>query len=213
MNVRTLVWALVFPVALAGTSCYPGGPEVAGELDVVATWHNDTTNFKANHTYAMPDTVVDMSVAGGGMSSLTHAYDDTVLAVIAAQMQAYGYTRVDGITTKGDVIVVVGGVSVEHTDVWYPAYPPGGWYGWWGGWPCGYGCYPVYPWVPVATQYTTGSVIISMLDPDAPHGANQIAGTWAAAINGLLTGGDASIKSRVTFLIQQAFIQSPYLKH
>jgi hypothetical protein len=160
----------------------------------------------------MPDTVVDMSVVGGGMSSLSHAHDDTVLAVIAAQMQAYGYTRVDGITTKGDVIIVVGGVSVEHTDVWYPTYPPGGWWGWWGGWPCGYGCYPVYPWVPVATQYTTGTIVISMLDGGAQTAPNKVPAIWAATINGLVTGTDASIDGRVTFLIQQAFTQSSYLK-
>jgi len=202
---------VIVPLLLiAAASCYPGGPEVAGELDVVATWHDENADFAANHTYAMPDTVVDISVAGGGMSSLNHAHDDTVLTAIAAQMQAAGYTRVDGISTQGDVLVLVGGVSVEHTDVWYPAYPPGGWWGWWGGYPCPT-CVPIYPWYPVATQYTTGTIVISMVKPPASN--NQIPGVWAAAINGLVTGTDAQLDARIKTLIQQAFNQSPYIKH
>jgi hypothetical protein len=202
-----ILFAPVLLVA-AAAACYPGGPDVAGELDLVATWHDTNADFTANHTYAMPDTVVDLSVIGGGMSSLNHVHDDTLLATIAAQMQAAGYTRVD--STGADVLVLVGGVSVDHTDVWYPVYPPGGWWGWWGGYPCPT-CVPIYPWYPVATQYTIGTIVISMVNPPATAD-NKIPAVWGAAINGLVTGSDASIDARIQTLVTQAFNQSPYLK-
>jgi len=211
MSVRKLVRRLLVPAALAAAaSCYPGGPGTEGELDVVATLHAASHDYSVNKTYAMPDTVVDLAVAGGGSSSLSHTYDAKTLADINASMQSLGYTRVDGTTTKGDVILLVGGISVDHTDVWYPSYPWGGWWGWYYPYPCP-GCVPIYPWVPVATQYSTGTIVITMIQPSAPHASDQVPVVWAATINGLLTGSDASIQARIDYLIPQAFAQSPYL--
>ena len=215
---RTLLpgsFAIAVLVALLG--CYPGGPESAGELDLVATFHDSTHDFVSNHTYAMPDTVVDLSVVGGGTSSLQHTYDSQILTLIANNMQAYGYTRVTGTVasgTKPDVVVLVGGITVDNYSVWYPYYPWWGYWGWWGGWGWwgyGPGYAPIYPPVPAVTSYTTGTLVISMVDPAAVASMNQIPVPWTAAVNGIITG--ASVSSRLTSAINQAFIQSPYLKH
>ena len=61
-------------------------------------------------------------------------------------------------------------------------------------------------------SYTTGTVILDMLDVD---GADDVEETfpivWNAVINGLVTGSDASVEARIRTNINQAFDQSSYL--
>jgi len=59
---------------------------------------------------------------------------------------------------------------------------------------------------------STGTLLITMLDPvEIPSQIPEIPAIWAGAINGLITGSDASILGRLNGLIAQAFDQSPYL--
>ena len=51
-----------------------------------------------------------------------------------------------------------------------------------------------------------------MLDHNkTPAEEMEIPAIWAGAINGLLQGSDANIFARLEGLIEQAFVQSPYL--
>jgi hypothetical protein len=81
-------------------------------------------------------------------------------------------------------------------DWWYGGY--GGWYGWY---------YPPYYTV---SSYTTGSLIITMSDPNIESAIDRTPTIWIGAMNGLLTGG--SDVNRAVAGINQAFNQSPYLK-
>jgi hypothetical protein len=201
-------------ICLAGTACYPGSVTSASQTDLVVTYHMAGANYQANKTYAMPDSVVDISVAAGQDTSLSHKFDAAILAQVAQNMQALGYTRVDPRVTKPDAVVLVAGVTVQNY-----AYNPyywwgywGWWYGWDGYWGYGPGSGYYWPWAPVTTTYTTGTIFITLADPDVPPPTNgQITAIWSAAINGLVTGTDASIQGRITTNIQQAFQQSPYL--
>lgn len=196
--------------------CYPGGIETVSQTDLVATFFQKGVDFTANHTYDMPDSIVDVGVAAGGSSTLKHQYDAQILAKIQTELAAIGYTRVDATTTRPDVIVVVSGITVDNYSVWQP-YPWWPYWGWWGGWPAGYGAGSTwyYPWSPVVVSgYTSGSLFIDMVDPDvaAPQ-PDQKTSIWLAAINGMLEGSDADILQRVNNSITQAFNQSPYLAH
>jgi len=80
------------------------------------------------------------------------------------------------------------------------------------GWGYGPGWGGGYPYVPVVTSYTTGTLIIDMIDPNNPNTSEEIIPIiWSAFLNGLVTGSEASIQTRVTNGINQAFDQSPYL--
>lgn len=206
----------LFGCLLGVAACYPGEIDSAAQTDLVVTFHDDAADFQANATFDMPDSVVDIGVAGGGSSTLDHTYDAQVLAKVAAEMVAAGYTRVVSTPSNpADVMVVVSGITVENYYYYTPGYPWYPYWGWWGGWPAGYGAGSnwYYPWYPVySTNFTSGTIFITMVDPDiAPPTAGDQVSIWSAAINGMLEGTAPEISSRINNNISQAFAQSPYL--
>lgn len=216
MQKRYALLCALFGAFSAG--CYPGEIDTAAQTDLVATFHMEGADFAANKTYDMPDSIVDVGVAAGFDTTLDHAHDAAILAKVAAEMTQMGYTRVNAATTRPDVVVLVSAITVDNYDVWYsyPWYPYWGWWGGWGPWST-YGQSPsssyYYPWYPVTvTGYTTGSLFISMIDPDVvPADSTRATPIWLGAINGLLEGTDQQILTRIDNNITQAFAQSPYL--
>jgi hypothetical protein len=81
------------------------------------------------------------------------------------------------------------------------------WYWWYGGY------YPYWGWgyPPMSySSYTTGTLLMTLMDPDVLETSGNPVKQWSGAINGLLTGTyDAS---RVNAAIDKAFTISPYLK-
>lgn len=204
--------AVLAPLA---TACHPGEPNSAAEFDVVATAHDDTVNFGAIQTYAMPDSVVEIVPPDSVADALpfNHAFDQQILDGIAAKMAALGYTRLpsyDALNTP-DVILTVRGVVLRNTDVYvsYPWYP---YWGWWG-WPCCYGPgwgvgYPIV----TATQYDVVTVAVDMWDVRrSDQVAQRVPAIWVAALRGLQEGSPADTPARIDEAINRAFAQSPYL--
>jgi hypothetical protein len=125
---------IVLGSALFFVSCYPGDELTVSDLDVVATFFNESANF------AMPSFVFDLND-----SSMEAAPD--VIAEIKEHMEEYGYTEAD--SDSADVRLV----SFKTQTTWvggscYPSYYPY-YYGW---------CYPV------AYSYQTGTFLMVMLD-------------------------------------------------
>jgi len=204
--------AVLSPLA---TACHPDEPNSAAEFDVVATAHDDTVNFGAIQTYAMPDSVVEIvppdSVADA--QPFNHAFDHQILDGIAAKMAALGYTRLPSYDASNppDVVLTVRGVVLRNTDV-YVSYPWWPYWGWWG-WPCCYGPgwgvgYPVV----TATQYDVVTVAVDMWDVRRSDlGAMRVPAIWVAALRGLQEGSPADTPARIDEAINRAFAQSPYL--
>ena len=189
--------------ALGG--CYPYDRESTSDYDVVATTFDTTTDFKTkwgpNPTYARPDevqVVTDPQQDDSQTGSINAQVEQAILAAIDQNMAAYGYTLVADPATA-DVHITP--VAAENTWVGGSCYPY--YWDWWYAYPPGYGwCYPVY------YSYTTGTVIINMLDPTAPTNSKPL---WVAGINGIISTASSNA-SRVTSRINEAFAQSPYLK-
>ena len=201
---------LALPALLLG-SCYPSGPEYIDDLDVVYTTFDESYDFQAQSTYALPDKiVVDIEIEQGitGRDTtfvyMKDALAAPILAAIDARMQANGWSKVN-ISAGPDVIIAPAAVSstTYYYSYWYDWYY-GGYYGGYWGW-----YYPPYYSV---SSVTTGSLVLTMADPSladqSPIGKSPLA--WFAVANGVASGyGDIS---RVTKAIDQAFAQSPYLK-
>lgn len=212
-----VLWGALFGCSLGVAACYPGEIDSAAQTDLVVTFHKQDADFQANLTYAMPDSIVDVSVAAGADSSLNHAHDAEILAKIAQEMTDMGYTRVLDTTVQADVVVLVSAITVENNVYYtYPWYP---YWGWWGGWypySAGVGSNYYYPWAPVySTEFTSGSIFITMIDPDLPPpDTTQGVGIaiWGAVVNGMLEGTDPEILARISNSLSQAFDQSPYLR-
>ena len=212
---KHVLWGALFGCSLGVPACYPGEIDSAAQTDLVVTFHQEGADFQANGPFAIPDSIVDIGVAAGGSSTMDHQYDTQILAKIAQELTALGYTQIFDTTVQADVIVAVSAITVENYSYYVPGYPAGCYYCWWGGWPLGYGAGTnwYYPWYPVyTTNFTSGTLFITMLDPDVPPPeAGDIVSIWSAAINGMLEGTNQEILARISNNISQAFDQSPYL--
>jgi hypothetical protein len=184
--------------------CYPAGPEFVEDLDVVYSSFDDEYDFQSKGTYAMPDKIVtDVKIDNGDTTYvyMKAVYATPILAAIDQNMSKLGWSKTD-IVNGPDILVTPGAMSTTTVfysywyDWWYGGY--GGWYGWY---------YPPYYTV---SSYTTGSLIITMSDPNIESAIDRTPTIWIGAMNGLLTGG--SDVNRAVAGINQAFNQSPYLK-
>jgi predicted small lipoprotein YifL len=187
-------------ILLAG--CYPQGPEYVEDLDVVLTNFQDEYDFDESQTYALPDRIVKITgnlVEGDDPEFMPTVTADFILAQIDKNMSELGWEKV-GIDENPDVLVTP--ASWESTTiVYYYDY----WYWWYGGYYPGWGYY--YPSI---SAYTTGTLLMNMIDPEVVGANGNPVVQWTGAINGLLTWSyDAN---RVNSAIDRAFDQSPYLK-
>lgn len=207
---------LCFGLLFLLSGCYPGGPEIVGEYDLVASSYDRNFNFGNARTYLMPDSVVHIRDQYG-QDQVDPIYDPYILQAIESQMQAKGFTRLDNASNeRADVVVLASVTGNTNVNVWSDPYDQWGWYQGWGGYSglgsgWGYG-YPSYYSPVTVTAYQTGSLIIQMVDPNQATTTNQtIPAVWVATFNGLIEGSPASIRDRIVQGITQAFNQSTYL--
>jgi len=191
--------------ALAGVfllGCYPAGPEYVDDLDVVYTTYEEEYDFKSQATYAIPDKIVtDVKIKNGDTTYvyMKDVYAEPILQAIESNMTALGWNKVD-IASNPDILVTPAGIT---TTTYFYSY----WYDWWYGYGGYWGWY--YPPYYTVSSYTTGTMIITMADPENDSPINRSPAIWIAAANGLLAY-DYDI-NRVKKGIDQAFAQSPYL--
>jgi hypothetical protein len=186
------------------TQCYPEGPNYIDELDLVYTNYDPATDFTAKHTYAIPDKIMkidDDLIAGGDPNFVKEPYATQLLEKIKLNMANNGWTLV---LKNASPDVLLAPVAYELTTTYY--YGGGYWDWWYGGW---YGWY--YPY-PVTTSYSTGSLIVTMLDPKNLSPDDKMRAVWGFVVNGLLEGSASEFAARYSKGIDQAYTQSPYLK-
>lgn len=189
-------------IAMMIAGCYPGGAEFVDELDLVLTTHEETYNFGTATTFALPakiPMVTGSVLEGDEPEYLDQVQADMILEKIRANMVSRGYEEAD--PEVADLVILPATASsttlVVYCDYW------GGYWDWW--YYPGYGgCY-----YPSGYTYTTGSLVITMMDNDS---STPVVNVWAGVVNGLLQGSDASIEARVEKGIDQAFAQSSYIK-
>ncbi|MBC8490757.1 MAG: DUF4136 domain-containing protein [Bacteroidetes bacterium] len=208
MNKLLFKIGILAGIAVALTSCYPGGAEYTEDLDLVVTDYNPDYNFKVIQTYYMADSIYHIVDEG---VTPDRTYDAYIISELERNFDALGYERLDTNdigSPEPDVAVVVTAIKVTYYNIYsYPWYPGWGWgypdYGW------------GYPWYggSYVTSYETGTVLWDMFDPDNVDKDNKIIYVeWMGAINGLLGTSKQNTKDRITRGINQAFEQSPYLR-
>ena len=197
---------LLFMVAtLAG--CYPDGPDYVDEYDIVYTNYNDQYNFSGKLTYAMPDSVVKITgsvIDGEPVEFLNPTYSNLILGQIEANMLSRGYQRVNLIDDP-DYVLFPSAIEITNISYYYDYW--GYYYGWYyppyyGGW--------YYPY-PIVTSYTTGTVIMSLIDNQNFNPSDKQEAVWTGLINGVLEGASTDYAGRIRRSIDQAFTQSQYL--
>jgi hypothetical protein len=204
MKKRILPFIVLLSMALLW-GCYPNGPDYAEDMDLVVTHHNTAYDFVSRATYAMPDKIVKITGSlqeGDTPEFIPAATASQILARIAENMANLGWQRV-AIDASPDILLAP--ASWETTTIYY-YYDYWSW--WYGGYYPGYPGY--YPPVSYAGSYTTGSLLMTMMDPKEIGANGNPVQQWSGIINGILN--DKYNASRVNPLIDQAFKQSSYLK-
>lgn len=210
--------SLLVSLTLLLASCYPKGPEIVSDYDVVGTSLDSTFNFSQMRTYAIIDTVLVMQGNSGSRRYLAPDLNDFIINQVENNMNRLGYTRITNISADEvpDVVLQVSAFSNTavgaYYDTWYNNW---GWYQGWNRWNPGAGFGP--GWYPSGVAYyytvTTGTVLLEMVNPTAADSDTQrFPVVWVGTLNGLLEFADnTSNRERIANGIDRAFIQSPYL--
>jgi hypothetical protein len=204
---------IILALASVVFACSSQGPETVEDYDLVVTTPDRNFDFAEVLYYIMPDTVVlindSLDSGSDGDVRDPHRFDDEILAAVARNMEQIGYERIeedDGI--EPDILVTISSLRTVYVGVYWWNYWWNYW-NWWGYW--GPGWNPWYPWGGGVYTWTTGTVIIDMLEPVSNPVYPNIPVVWNAMFNGLVSGSDESILRRIETSIDQAFRQSDYL--
>lgn len=218
MNQQFINFGMALFIAIALTSCYPGGAEYTSDTDLVITNYNPQYDFSSVTTYFMSDSISHVVPEG---STPDYTLDPFIISEMARNFENLGWERVDSTYTgEPDVAVTLSIIKVQNYNIYsIPWYPGWGWGWYWKnsdetaywGYP-GYGW--GYPWYggTYVTSYETGTVLWNLFDPDHVDEAGEtIYLDWQGAVNGVLGSSTSTTKTRVTNGIDQGFRQSPYL--
>ncbi len=228
INVNRLFFYLLL-LSIISHSCYPDGLDSIEELDVVQTQFDEGFNFDEVTYFLIPDTVpLVTNIAGYAKTESEKILDQGILSEIEQEMKDAGYTKLtiadtaDSEKMDDAVVMLVTRATLANQSYYYDYFYHGSYY-----WDWYYGMdyyYPdyywgyYYPWgYPVTYSYSTGTVIIEMVDPNQPFSINENTREvsypvrWMAIINGLAELSLSNTEERITDGIEQAFDQSEYL--
>lgn len=209
MKRNCMFYLLIIAITVWG--CYPEGPEYVDQLDVVYTNYDDEFEFRAQNTFSVPDSVLEIGNQDADDPEFVDpVYGDVIIAQIRQNLAELGWTEV-GVDENPDVIILP--TAMNTTNLYYH-YNWNYWDWYYPGWSSGAnwyypGYYPGY-----ISGYNTGTVFLQMTDPSGmtTPGNDDVPVVWNAVIDGLLQGTTENINERFKININQAFTQSPYLK-
>jgi hypothetical protein len=182
-------------------ACFPFGPENIEDFDIVGTFYDENENFSTFETYAMPDTIIHVDNSGV-VSPPTNDYDALILSQVAANMGAIGYERVDNPDDASMILTLAiakEGYNLGNT------YDYGDYYG------PGYDGYGSGGYYNTGSEYQmeTGTLLMNLADHKDSDSTKP--SMWLAIINGVTEQSFTNTSRRLIELINQAFVQSPYL--
>ena len=201
MKRRVVSFALILFVAfLAG--CYLPGAEYSEDLDLVYTNYDKNYNFDSKLTYSIPSKITKIDGDPTSAEYVKDIYAIPMLAQIEANMTKLGWTKVP-LSSNPDLQLLPGAWTTTTVvgSYW------GNYYCWYYYYYCGGGWY--YPY-PVYSSYSTGTMVMTLVDPNKEGADETKQVVWSGAINGILSS--SYDVDRINVAIDQAFKQSQYLK-
>jgi hypothetical protein len=212
---QTKLMMAIMAFSLLGllSGCYPDKIDYVDEYDLAGTMYDEEADFSTFTTFHVIDTVMHVNDDEGDDPNLDRENDEFILELIRQNMLDLGYLEIanpDSLN-RSDLELLV---SATTTDFYsYYSYWGGywGWYGWGSyGWGWGYPGYPWYPGGGLYNSYTTGTLIIEMLDTEVTGLDDPPGIVWMGLVDGILTSGSST--TRLNTQINQVFEQSPYLQ-
>ncbi len=209
MRIRTLLIAGLV-IALASCRKTPNLDQLTNE-QVVATDRDLQANFSGYSTYYISDTV-SIVATNPKDSILTGPLAAQLVNAVKTNMTSRGYTFVSR-GSKPDLGLRLTVIK----DVTRTAICGGWWDGWWGYYPPWYWGYPgggyYYPWCTSYT-YTVGTSTLYLFDLKNYSSNNNLRAIWGATMFGVFSTTNNQTNANLTeTAINQAYKQSPYIKH
>lgn len=216
-EVAKITWCLLLFLSLGMlSSCEDEGAEYIDELDLVVTRYNNDYDFTGNQTYLMPDTIIHVPEKSE-FSLQDSLFDQAVLNRVESNMEALGYVRVVE-SSEGEesphLVLTLTLIDRNYFGIYGWEFSP--WYSYWSWYDWGYWGYPWigpgwYPYYPIywgSYGYSTGSLVVDMLQPQQEGVENHIPVLW----NGIFKGAySIGLNERMLKGVDQMFDQSPYL--
>ena len=202
---------LLIAIAAAGCGGYTAPDEVVYGTGVYTQPQPGFNFAPLNGNYFLDSS---MDVWKDGVQQAPTAIPTAVETNIVNNMTAYGYTRVGAgaLVPPANAETGLRLAWIQNTYAYYYNWCSGYWYGW-------YGCWPTWGY---AGSYSTGTVLMMMVDlrngpaPNPPpSGSGERTALWASALYSVLYGNNPDTsagQSKWNSAIDQAFAQSPYLK-
>lgn len=187
---------------------------------VVFTDYDKSANFSSFSTFYVPDSV--MLIGSSKDPEFWTAPDaGKIINTLSSSMEGRGYTQVMD-KSEADLGIQVSFIknvnyftNYQDNPYWWWGYPGySWWYNYWGSWNGGYWNGWYYPYQ-VVYSYTTGSLLVEMVNLKAPTPKatdSKLPVLWTSYMTGLLSGSDQVNVELSTRAIEQAFVQSPYIK-
>ncbi len=217
---KLIIALMAFSLAGLLSGCYPDKIDYVDEYDLAGTMYDEEVDFSTFTTFHVVDTVMHMTEDGEDDPNLSRENDRYILDLVNQNMKDLGFTQMvnPDSTNPADVELLVQAVTTDF----YTYYS--NWYGYWGYYP-GWGYpgwgypgwgYPGYPWYPGGgyyNSYSTGTLIVEMIDNKFEDPEDRLNVIWMGLVDGLLThSSTASSRPRLDKQINQVFEQSPYLQ-
>jgi len=195
---------------ILGTACQ-SADELSTQLPgAVLTTVDQGPALASARTFALPDTVIDLP---SNSATIGHESAAAIVTRVRSHLLRLGWTDIGrSIIAKPDVIVLIAASERLQTG-W--AYAD--WYGAWGYlpyWGPAVGSTSAWgvPGGAIPFSFAAGTVLVTMLDlRNQRSNVDDIALLWGAAVDGVITGPTSTL-DRALLGIDQAFVQSPYLR-
>lgn len=212
MAIKKLHVSMIALLAAAIVSCQkdPSTSDLHKDY-LVYTDYDAGTNFSSFGTYYLPDSILLI----GGADKTEYWKNTQALEIVdkvAANLNGRGYVRTDDkkLAELGIQLSYVRratyfvGYDSPYWWWYYPYYWAPGYWGDWLGWHYPYRVY---------YGYTAGSLLVEMLNLEADReSGKKLPVIWDSFIGGLLSADSEINQQRTLQAIDQAFVQSPYLK-
>ena len=214
---NVLAVMMLIPLISLLTGCYPNKTDYVDEFDMAGTLYDEGADFSSYTTFHVVDTVMHLTEDGEDDPNLSREHDEFILETVRQNMLDKGYTDLSSPDSLNmpDLEIFVQVMSEDFYTFYSNWYNYWGYYPGWGWWyPGGGGWYPGYPWYPgYVSSYSTGSLIVEMLDTEVAVSSTDSPGmVWAGIMNGLLSSNSSNTRARLDKQLNQLFVQSPYLK-
>lgn len=209
MKRLTTISLLVALLSLTTISCQkePDFDELSSEF-VTYTDYDKSVDFSQFSTFYISDTI---KVLSDKRENWYNENAKSIIQTFADNMKDRGYVQL----TKEERENADLGIQlsyVENTYYFTDYYSPYYWYDWWWGYPYWPSWGPMYPYPSYAITYSydVGSLLgeIIWINKDK----EKLQQIWSMCIGGTMSGSTRSDINNAKRGVNQAFVQSPYIK-